>query len=701
MNTQINFEPRARLLLQLGDQLIRNEGVALLELIKNSYDAYASKVSVIMKRIDDIDNGEIIIEDDGVGMNEDIFRNVWMQPGSDYKLRIITSIKKRVKSNRIPIGEKGIGRFGVHKLGNYIELISKTASDEEIAVKINWTDFEKNTTLNKVKIDFENRKRPIYFINGRSGTLIKIKKLKKDWDRASVRELYRSAISLNSPFASLDAFNVVFKLDNQEWLRGLIKFEDIKEYCLYKIEGIIENRLIKKLKYEFIPWDAMKKINGRKETLNNIKLIKEVKDEKTKRKKQVEINIGKYDIGPISIKLLIFDREPKVLNYGVSDKEGLRQYLDANGGIRVYRDGIRIFNYGEKDNDWLKLDIKRVNRPGENISNNIVIGAVELDRLKSLGLQEKTNREGFIENQVYETFHDAVNFFIEKVLSLRNVDKEKLRKLLGATSVSEPVVGRLKTLKEKINRIIPTGKKRDDILKTIKSIETDYKTIVDVYTRSSSAGLSLSIVIHEVEKIIDELVKAVDEIPTNKYLKDLIKTLDKTVTDYASVVRKSAKTKEDLILLISRAISNTQFRIKAHKIILITPYKDRVSSDTTVTCVASLFISSIMNIIDNSIWWMTYANRKVKKVYIDILNNYEPGYTSLLIADNGPGFSIPTEDAIKPFITDKPDGMGLGLHLVEVMMLGLKGKLIFPQEHDLDIPAEFQKGAKIILAFKK
>jgi hypothetical protein len=701
MSQQINFQPKARLLLQLGDQLIRNESVALLELIKNSYDAYASIVTISMHKIETLKEGEIIIEDDGIGMNEKIIKNVWMQPGSDFKYKIVNSIKKKIKGDRIPIGEKGIGRFGVHKLGNYIELISKTENDKEISLKINWKEFEKDTTLEKVKVILEERDVPKYFVKGKSGTLIKVGNLKKIWDRSAVRDLYRAATSLNSPFATLDSFNVIFKLDNQDWLKGLIKFDDIKDYALYRIKGVINNDLIASLSYEFIPWDTMKRISGTKKSLSKIKMVKIVKDDVSKKKKQVDINIGKYRIGPISIEFLIFDREPKILNYGVTDKEGFKKYLDLNGGVRVYRDGIRIYNYGEKDNDWLKLDIKRVNRPGETISNNLIIGAVQLERLKSLDLTEKTNREGFIEDDVYETFQDAINFFIEKVLTLRNVDKEKLRKLLGSTTVSEPVIGRLKFLKDKISEVVPRGNAKDEILKSIKGIEDDYKTIVDVYTRSSSAGLSLSIVIHEVEKIINELVKAADEIHTNKYLKDLIKTLDKTINDYASVVRKSTKSKEDLILLLNRGISNVQFRIKAHNISLIAAYKKRGNSNTTVSCVANLFISSIMNMVDNSIWWMTYANRTNKKIYFDILDNYERGYISILIADNGPGFSIPTEDAIKPFISDKPEGMGLGLHLVEVMMLGLKGRLIFPQEYDVEMPEEFQKGAKIILAFKK
>lgn len=322
-----------------------------------------------------------------------------------------------------------------------------------------------------------------------------------------------------------------------------------------------------------------------------------------------------------------------------------------------------------------------------------------MDRLQSLELTEKTNREGFIEDESYNQFQKSINFFLDKVLVERRIDKGKLRKMYGSTSVTEPVVGRIKQLKEKIMAVVPKAN-RNELLKTIKEIEDDYNSITDIYTRSSAAGLSLSIVIHEVEKIVGELIRAIDEIPTNKYLIDLIKTLSKTVSDYASFIKQSSKAKEDLMLLIDRALSSIHFRLKAHKITVIYKYKERANVNSSVKCAANLFISSIINLIDNSIWWMNYANKSNRKIYIDIITNYS-GHVSVLIADNGPGFSIPPDEAVKPFISDKPDGMGLGLHLADTMMTTLKGKLIFPQEHDLKIPDEFQKGAKIVLSFKQ
>ena len=86
MKESLIFKPRARLMLQLGDELLRNEGIALLELIKNAYDADATKVKVSMKQVHDKESGVITISDNGEGMNLKLVKNVWMEPGSDKKL---------------------------------------------------------------------------------------------------------------------------------------------------------------------------------------------------------------------------------------------------------------------------------------------------------------------------------------------------------------------------------------------------------------------------------------------------------------------------------------------------------------------------------------------------------------------------------------------------------------------------------------
>ena len=125
------FKPRARLMLELGEQLIKNESVAILELIKNGYDAFARNIEVHLQNLDDIEHGVIVIKDDGIGMSKDTIINHWMEPATLNKKKIVDNCKRPIEHNgiiRVPLGEKGIGRFGAHKLGNHIKLISRCES---------------------------------------------------------------------------------------------------------------------------------------------------------------------------------------------------------------------------------------------------------------------------------------------------------------------------------------------------------------------------------------------------------------------------------------------------------------------------------------------------------------------------------------------------------------------------------------------
>ena len=117
---------------------------------------------------------------------------------------------------------------------------------------------------------------------------------------------------------------------------------------------------------------------------------------------------------------------------------------------RVYRDGVRVYDYGEPGNDWLELGTRRVNIPTKKISNNVIIGAIHLKRHQSDSLIEKTNREGFIEDDAYHCFCDAVLYVIDKIESLRNADKEKVQTLYGFTSKAEPVLSTFAQLRSSV-----------------------------------------------------------------------------------------------------------------------------------------------------------------------------------------------------------------------------------------------------------
>ena len=145
MNNTPSFKVRARVLNQLGEQLIKNEAIALLELIKNSYDADASVCNITMSRPESVQKGEIIIQDDGEGMDYETLANIWLEIGTSYKddLRKRSSSMRSPKFKRLRLGEKGIGRFGVHRLGQEIEITTRKEKSDECVLRVDWDSINK------------------------------------------------------------------------------------------------------------------------------------------------------------------------------------------------------------------------------------------------------------------------------------------------------------------------------------------------------------------------------------------------------------------------------------------------------------------------------------------------------------------------------------------------------------------------------
>lgn len=692
MKVNMPFKPKAQLLLQLGEQLIKSESVAILELIKNSYDADASKVVISMNDIDNPSIGTIEITDNGSGMDFYTVKNIWMEPGNTHKKDIVAK-STRSDLGRLPIGEKGIGRFGVHKLGRKIEMITRSMNCQEIYVSIDWNAFDNAQYLEDVEVVIEERE-PQYFKGDKTGTKLFITDLSTTWTRGMLRKVYRAITSLSSPFKSINEFRVKFKTNKKDWLDGLLSFEDIRQYALYTGHIEIEGKNITNLSYDFSPFDSMAGLKARKYTLAApTQLIKEEKINKQKITKEIDLDAHK--IGKISIDLLVFDRDSAITSRFIADKLTYGNYLDDNGGIRVFRDGVRIYDYGESGNDWLELDSKRINTPGKFLSNNLVLGAVQLERETSTDLREKANREGFIENEAFVDFKDAVAYAINLFTAQRNIDKETLRVYLTGGK-KEPVVDDVSTIRKRIATCIPDEKVRKEVDGYLKRIEDDFDYIRKMYLKTATAGMSYGIVIHEIEKVIAELNHAVKHEKTSVEIVTLTKHLSKLVDSYAELLRNRSKTDNSIKSMVNQAVFSLQYRLDAHKIELTVENE----SDYIVSCASNLIVGSIINIIDNSIWWTTYSKVPQRKIYIKVTNELS-GRPAIVIADNGCGFTITPEDAIKPFVSNKPSGMGLGLNIVNEIMISQGGLLEFPCNGDVILPKEYANGAIVALMFKE
>lgn len=682
-----SFRPKARLLLLLGDQLIRDPGIAVFELVKNAYDADSPDARIVMEQVENPEKGRIVVEDSGTGMDLKTIVNVWLKPGTDYRKQQKALGKRTPVYHRLPLGEKGVGRFAAHKLGRKISLVSRKTGKQEVLVEIDWDDFNQNKSLSSIPVNVVERN-PVVFTGDQTGTRIEITHLWQAWNRGMVRKLARAVNSICSPFDKEGEFRVEFSLpDNQEWLKGLMTVPQIMEYALFKAHCQISSDTLS-YSYEFVPYQAMRNVAGREYSYEG----------STPNTKKIHPEIIKHEIGDFTLDLYIFDREPIILELGVTDRKGLTNFLDENGGIRVYRDNVRVYDYGEPENDWLDLDAKRVNIPAKRISNNIVIGAVSLNLETSKGLIEKTNREGFVDNLASQTFKAIVEYAITQIEAERNKDKERIRNAYGRTQAKrdrQPVLDELEVLRQKIQK---RGLEKE-LGSLIDRVEADFTLIRDRFISSASTGLSLSVVIHEVEKGISELKEAVEREPVSEKIRELARHLADLVEGFAALIRRSGRSKEKAKELIKNAVFNTKLRLKLHGITLeIAPDIE----DFEVTCSRRLVISTLMNLIDNSIWWLDNKwgeTKGHKKIYIGT-SRLLGGDPAIVMADNGPGFVDLPEDLVEPFFSRKPDGMGLGLHLADQVMKAQGGRLEFPVQQVLGLP-EAYIGAIVALVFKE
>lgn len=704
---QYTFKPRARMILLLGDQLIRDPGIAVFELVKNAYDADSPNATVTMLRITDENLGQIIIEDSGTGMDYQTVAQVWMEPGTDYRARQRESGERTPKYHRLPLGEKGVGRFAAHKLGDRIRLVTRKQDNPEIVAEIDWTKYTEHKYLDEIPVSIIQRE-PQVFTGKKKGTTIEITKLRNKWNRGMVRELARSINSICSPFGRLwktDArgggtavaegeFEAKLVLpENSEWLKGILTIEEVLDYVLFQGHCDIKGDVLT-YSYEFAPYPAMDKVEPRTVVKKTLTI---------KADENVDIDLIERHVGPIRIDLYIYDRETKILALGVADRKGLKEFLDENGGVRVYREGIRVYDYGELGNDWLNLGALRVNVPAGRISNNLVVGAVSLifdentvfDPGRNLGLVEKTNREGFVNNASFRAFRNAVSYTIQQITNERNIDKVRIRNAYSSRKLREPVIEDLTDLRE----LVEKKKLSEELGPYLDRIESDFVTVRNHFLTSASAGLSLSTVIHEVEKGVAELVKAVEEDLASARIVSLAKHLADLIEGFGSLIRRSGTSKEKASSLIAQAMFNTQLRLKIHGI--ETTVNDS-QGDFEVRCSRRLTIATLMNLIDNSIWWLDNKwdqLKDVKRIYMGISREFKDG-PAIVVTDNGPGFLDAPEYLIEPFISRKPDGMGLGLHIADQVMKVQGGELKFPETNEVSLPEGFD-GAVVALVFKE
>ena len=357
----------------LGDQLIRDPNIAVFELLKNAYDADATEVTVTLNQIERPDEASIVVEDDGSGMTFETVLNVWLEPGTDHRARQKSEGRRSPRHGRLPMGEKGIGRFAVHKLGLQVGLVTRAAASDEVLVEVDWEAMEQENYLSDAALQVVERE-PRVFAD-RTGTRITVKRLREPWTRGMARALRRSVTAITSPFDEVSSFQPRLVLDpDPDWFPKLLDPARAVESALFHARADVDpGGWTMSYDYRFSPPRTAHRVEARKshqadvplgggeESRQGIRYLRQL--EKAAWEARRDSRGADLGVGAFTLDLHIFDldRETREL---LTDYRGVSAFLEANCGVRVYRDGIRVYDYGEPENDWLGLDARRVNVPG-------------------------------------------------------------------------------------------------------------------------------------------------------------------------------------------------------------------------------------------------------------------------------------------------------------------------------------------------
>ena len=698
------FRPRARVLQLLGDELIGSARLAVFELVKNAYDADANEV-VVSLDLASSEESTITVTDDGEGMTLDVLRSIWLVPGDDHRQKQRLSDRRTDRHQRLPLGEKGLGRFAVHKLGNHITLVSRAANEAECLVEIEWNELIAKPYLDEAPVTIRVR-RPETFSGEQTGTRIEVRQLRTaNWSRGEVRRLHNQVTSICSPFEEPGGFEARLLVPGHEsWIEDLPDIHEILNRAIWKFSFRAENESFD-WTYEFrqVPGFLL---DGRivEKSGDRLKLPSRTGDDRMEKKVVADGTVFK-GIGPVTGEFYVYDRDREVRRR-MPHIRLLESYLDETGGIRVYRDGIRVYNYGELGDDWLGLDLRRVNVPTRRVSRNIILGAIHLRLKESTGLVEKTNREGFVENESCQQLRRIVLGALAALETERQFDKERIRKL--TEKPDDPVTAKIEKPIEDLRRELERQGVQDKFEPYVAKIEQDYQNMQETLLTAGMSGLNLAVVFHEVERGVRALHQVISEgedvESAAMQARDLMRLLD----GFATLLRRDSKREHSGKQLLDAARQFNMLRFRHHRIQLVCPSLESDDEVFQSRFAFGLVVGALNNLIDNALYWLRVrwpdvpapSESPTRKLYMGVSHDFDAG-PAVIIADNGTGFEgDDPENLVRPFFTRKPEGMGLGLYYANLAMELNGGQLVFPQHGEVELPEEFD-GAAVALIFEE
>lgn len=678
--TTFRFSPT--ILTRLGEELVPNIDQAIIELVRNSYDADATRCSIQLKDVKEL-GGTIVLEDDGSGMLRKDIEDGWLVLGGSSK----ESTKLTPKKNRRTVGDKGLGRLAALRAAKTALMVTRHDSEPAkgaLSVEVNWKDFDKVSVVEDVKLPIESSHRDT------PGTTITLKGLTRTLGRSEVERLGRNIVLLNSPFYEGADFRVELKspeypelearvrnayLDDAEFIltakirpdgTATATVTDWKEHVLYSAESS-----------EWLP--------------------KQSADE------------AKYQAPETTFELYNFIFNKNAFAGRGSTIPEVKEWLKAVGGVHFYHRNFRVPPYGDPGYDWLDMNLSRVRNPEERPSTNNSVGRVTVDDPTGV-LRQKTDRVGFIESDEFLEIKRFAKNALEWFARRRLREAEKRRDAQKEEARRAPAEARAELYSSISSGM--SGADKDKAIKALENLELNFEKALRstredlvLYRSLATAGTTAAVFAHEIGKPIRTIAgsqksirRRVKDLKPVKVVKSLTDPLDLIVAASSRLTRfagmqidflKREKRRYgavDVNAVIQSLYTLWKPILADAKITLHQEPHDKVGA--VIYGAEALVETIITNCLTNSVRAFEQPGARTKDREITLRAIADTEYVAIEVEDNGPGIGMNIDDIWLPGKTTRPEGTGFGLTIAKDSALDLSGT--YGATTQLNVGAKFR-----------
>lgn len=680
------FHPRA--LAALGRNLVTNDVVAVMELVKNSYDALATRVDVRIRSTGPgFEKPFIEIADDGHGMDYATIMDVWCVIATPFREdNPVSRIGRRARS---VTGEKGLGRLSAARLGRQLHVVTQTQGGPVLQFALDWEEIERADDL--ADAAFQVSRLPDDALDGEHGTRIRISALRNRWGEEKVDELRQHLARLVSPFATVEDFSI--KLDATDGGQGSALQIEAPAFMAepkYLMKGrvTVDGTIQAEYKYRPIgnrPGRERQLTETWQETVASLPP-----------NERATIEANDPDCGPFEFEFRAWDLTTEdtrdIAEVFGEARSRIRAAIKSQRGISVYRDDILVLPKSDGARDWLGLDLRRISRVGPRLSTRQVVGYVRITKADNPRIVDTSDREGLVSNSATLAFESL----IFRIVALLEIERHPDRmaeqepghaRELFANVTAAPLVARLVQLRDRGGRVGDAVKAAEAFDHELDRTRVVIEKRFGYYSRLAVIGTIAQLVIHEIRnrttvigrglRKAGELASRVSDTVAGRALsmaKTSVVALEALADRFAPLASRGYRPGRRTSIVeesIDRCLAMHAREIQANRVTVDRPCDSR----TAVLIDPSEIDAIILNLLLNALYWIR-RNTGERRLRFRLTDGPTPKRVTVSLDDSGPGVHPDDRERVFwPGVTRKPDGFGMGLTVASELVAGHAGKM--------------------------